>query len=294
MEPGTRRERRMNDEVPEALAERFARFRSDPDASLFSAAELVARCDRPAYDAEAVAARLDALASDAAPYAEPHRHPRERVEGLCCYLKDVAGFHGDAERYYERENSWIDVVLERRRGIPISLAAVYAAVGAHLGLDAEGVNFPGHFLLRMTDRGADEGALLVDPFAGRVLSRADCSELLSAVEGAPATVTDEHLRPASALQVLVRMLNNLKQLAMAERALADALRYSALILAAEPDLVLEHRDRAALLEALARPGEAATELELLLIALAPGDVAEQVRVRIEALRARADAGRIIH
>lgn len=281
-------------ELPDALRARFEAFRADAGAGLFDAALLVARCDRPGLDLGRVDALCAELADAAQAYVQPHRHPRARIEGLCCYLKDVAGFHGDPDRYYERENSWIDLVLERRRGIPITLAAVYAEVGRRVGLRCEGVNFPGHFLLRVSADDVDEAPLLVDPFAGRIIGLDECAAYLEDLEGGPQRLGDEHLSTATPLQVLVRMLNNLKQLAMAERALVDALRYSGLILAAAPDLVLEHRDRAALLEALARPGEAAVELEHLLIALAPGEVAERVRTKIETLRARADAGRIVH
>ena len=248
-----------------ALRDLFDRFRAAIEAdgaraaTLLDAALLVAMVGR-SIDAETVEHTLEALAAGALAAVPTDGPLRPRLDGLCGFIARGRGFGGDATRYYEAENSLLDRVLETGRGIPITLAVVYAEVGRRLGLDCEGVNFPGHFLVRF--RLGDE-VLLVDPFDGRVLDDAACLELLRRTQGPTAVLREEHLQTATPLMVLVRMLNNLKQLAVARERWREALRFSELILLAEPGLVLEHGERAALYERLGEYELALVELQLL-------------------------------
>lgn len=291
------------------LRERFLNFGKalrDPDAtpSLLDAAELVARCERPRFDPEYLRAAFADLEAGARPVLMRASGAQARAAALCSWLHDVRGFRGDAQRYHERASSCIDEVLRTGQGIPVTLAVVYVELGERLGLQMEGVNFPGHFLVRVRSDGGeapdapgetdDAEPLLIDPWAGRVIGRAECEQILRRAQGPGATLQPGHLQPATPLQVLVRMLNNLKQLALAEQRFEDALRCSERILLAEPGLVFEHRDRAVLHERLGQLDLAVAELELLAAAVTDPQLEARIRARIRALQARGGAAPIVH
>jgi regulator of sirC expression with transglutaminase-like and TPR domain len=284
-----------------ALRRLFEHFRSAVEAeaagsgegeraSLLDAALLVAMVGR-SPDAEAVETALEGLAVGALAAVPTDGPLQPRLDGLCGFLARGRGFGGEVARYNEVDNSLLDRVLATGRGIPITLAVVYVEVGRRLGLECEGVNFPGHFLVRFRLR--DE-VRLVDPFEGRVLEDADCLELLRRTQGPAATLREEHLQRATPLNVLVRMLNNLKQLAIAQKRWWDGLRYSELILLAEPGLVLEHGERAAMYERLGEFELALVELQLLDAVV--DDVALRARLAREMTRVGrlGQAGRTLH
>jgi len=277
------------------LRQRLIDFRNaEADPGLLAAALWVAACDRPEFVPAAVHARLGAMAFGAKQYVARHHHPRARVEGLCFYLKDVLGLYGDESHYYVRDNSCIDRVLATGRGLPITLAVIYAEVGNQVGLDCEGVNFPGHFLLRVRAAEAGESPLLIDPFAGRVMTHGDCQAYLSRLRGPDESLGPQHLQVATAGHVLLRMLNNLKQLALAEQDLEGVLRFSERIQLVQPSLVLEHRDRALIHEKLEDRVSAMSEWQALADQLDDGDARAQILARIDTLARRLDDGRVLH
>ena len=277
------------------LRQRLIDFRNaETDPGLAAAALLVAACDRPEFEPGVVHARLGAMAFGAKGYVTSHHHPRARVEGLCFYLKDVLGLHGDETHYYSRDNSCIDRVLATGRGIPITLAVIYAEVGNQVGLDCEGVNFPGHFLVRVRAADAGESTLLIDPFAGRVMTFGACQEFLHRLMGRDESLGPQHLQAASARDVLLRMLNNLKQLALAGQDLEGVLRFSERIQLVEPTLLLEHRDRALIHEKLEDRVSAMSEWQALADRLEDDDARARVLARVDALSGRLDDGRVVH
>jgi regulator of sirC expression with transglutaminase-like and TPR domain len=142
--------------------------------------------------------------------------PEERVATLNQFLFDDLGFWGNTEDYYDPRNSYLNEVIDRKTGIPITLAILYMEVGRRVGLPLEGVSFPGHFLVRLRLRG---GVLVLDPFTGGAAqSEAELRERLQRV--IPEGVTDnlpvselpldQFLEPASNRQILARVLRNLK------------------------------------------------------------------------------------
>ncbi|HET7197313.1 MAG TPA: tetratricopeptide repeat protein [Burkholderiales bacterium] len=140
----------------------------------------------------------------------------EKVMALNQYLFDELGYRGNAEQYYDPRNSYLNEVMDRRTGIPITLAVLYMALGRRIGLPLEGVSFPGHFLVRLRLRG---GMLVLDPFAGGApLAADDLRERLrrvvpkSMTEGVPVgeLPLDQFLEPAAPRQILSRVLRNLK------------------------------------------------------------------------------------
>lgn len=195
MSSGSSRARR--DLVEEVLAERCS-----PEVAAF----LIARDARPTLDVEAGLAMLDDLAAPLA-VVDPGTPPDEQARILRAHLGEGLGFRGDTEDYHAPENSYLDAVLRRRRGIPITLSVLYAAVGRRAGIAVDGVGFPGHFLARV---GGEEG-VFVDPFhGGRVLEEVDLRNLASRMLGSSERLSPAHLAPVGLRPLVVRMLVNLK------------------------------------------------------------------------------------
>lgn len=162
----------------------------------------------------------------------------ERVERFVAGMREI-GFRGNADHYYDERNSLLSEVLERRTGIPISLAVVFMEVGARLGIELRGVNLPFHFLLKAIDL----PDLFVDPFFTTTRDTASCAQLLAEVSGGTVGFQDQHLRTVDARQVFVRVLRNLKTLRKQAGAMDDALELCELILSFDPEQPGEYRDR---------------------------------------------------
>jgi regulator of sirC expression with transglutaminase-like and TPR domain len=152
------------------------------------------------------------------------------------YLFRELGFVGNEDRYEDPRNSFLNEVLDRRTGIPITLALVYIEVARRAGVAVSGVNFPGHFLLRTHD-------LIIDPFrGGRLLTEDSCRDLLRRHAGD--AEWDTHLlRRATKAQILVRMLLNLKRLYVRMHSYPQARDVTDLLLAIDPAALNELRDR---------------------------------------------------
>ena len=169
------------------------------------------------------------------------------------YLYDEQGFSGNRERYDDPRNSFLNEVLNRRTGIPISLAVVYLEVARRAGLRVAGVNFPGHFLLRAPlaphgRRSAPRARRRRPhrrsvPRRGAFLSEIDCRELLRQHVGDDAAFDRTLLEPATRHQIVVRMLVNLKRLYVRMRSFPQARFISGLLLSVDPSAIVELRDR---------------------------------------------------
>lgn len=130
------------------------------------------------------------------------------ISGLVNFIHDDLGFSGNVIDYYDPANSYLHRVIDYKHGIPITLAVVHIAIGRRLGIAVNGISFPGHFLVQY---GGVQGTI-VDPFSGRELSRADCQTLLRQIAGPRATLNDSYFSAASPRDILIRMLDNLKQI----------------------------------------------------------------------------------
>jgi regulator of sirC expression with transglutaminase-like and TPR domain len=155
-----------------SVRERFAAAVGGPDESIDLArtALLIAAEAYPDLDIERYTAALDALADGAAPSVARAPSELERVRALIHYLAVVRRFLGNQENYYDRRNSFLNEVLDRRTGIPITLGLVYIEVARRLDLPVHGVGFPGHFLAKYA--GAED--VIFDPFYGQILTDHDC------------------------------------------------------------------------------------------------------------------------
>lgn len=253
-----------------------------PPLAVLDGALRIARAEYPALDVAACEATIDTLASDA----------RREVSGrgrraLAAYHEIFFGrwgFAGNREAYYDPRNSFVNDVLERRVGIPISLAAVYAAIAGRLDIPVRGVAFPGHFLAKWTSGGS---TLIIDCFNGRILTRDECAELLSEVApSAPPEGLDRYLETTPPRRVLSRMLGNLRQIHGRLGDYGRVARWITLDLEFNPTDVELYRDRGLAWARMESFGRALEDLERYL-ALAPdAPDAETVRRQAAPLRAR--------
>ena len=236
---------------------------SDPEMSLTDAALEIARLEYPRLEAGATRDALSRLGERASARVGKlgGAAPRERVRELNAVLYDEAGFEGDRLDYDDLRNSCLNAVVARRRGIPITLSLVYLDVAARVGLRAQGVSFPGHFLVRCEGEGQHDD-LILDPFTGGVeLSETDCRRILMNHLGDDAVFGAELLEPAGARAIVERMLTNLKRLYVRQQAFADARRVTDLLLALDPGASEERRDRGLLSFHLGDMGAALRDLE---------------------------------
>ncbi len=184
--------------MPDDPTSRFADLvaRSGPDLPLDEASLLVAAHALPALDVGAELGRLDQLAAGV---------PEPTLVGLRSHLVDGLGFAGDRDDYHDPRNSLLPQVLDRRRGIPLSLAIVAIEVGRRRGVTLQGIGMPGHFLLRS----ADDADRFVDLFhGGAELDRAGCRALFDRLHPARPWL-DRYLDPVGSVAIVARMLGNL-------------------------------------------------------------------------------------
>jgi len=270
--------------APDSIRDRFARLARGDDAELDveEGAILIAAEEYPDLDPAAVRAELDRLGAHARAVLADAGDADERVERLNRFLFQEQGFEGASE-YYDPRNSYLNEVLARRVGIPITLALVYMGVGRRAGLDVRGISFPGHFLVRCA--GPEEQ--IVDAFHGRTLTMRECETRLAAALG-PGAALDRalHLRDASTREILVRMLSNLQRIFAehgdSERLLACCDR----ILLLTPRSPLALRDRAIVYQRLGWLSAAISDLDNALDAAGESDLARSLRARRDVLRQR--------
>jgi regulator of sirC expression with transglutaminase-like and TPR domain len=203
----------------------------------------MARDEYPDLDIEAYLNEIAGMAHEA--QALLHGNLTARVRGLCRYLFHDMGFRGNVQTYYDARNSYINDVLDRRTGIPISLSAVVIAVGNRAGLPIHGVGLPGHFIVKATE---DDEEVLLDPFhGGRLLAPRDCETLVEQVTGMPFSATAETLQAVPLGVMVVRMLTNLKAVYLRDSDFGRAVRIIERLRQLIPNDPLQERDLGAAL-----------------------------------------------
>lgn len=228
----------------------------DPDPSLLELSELVSRPDGridlaraalsiarwayPAIDADAYLERLDGLAR-AVDGTRRSPDALGRLHRLREYLFVEQGFAGNREDYYDPRNSFLNDVLDRRQGIPITLSLVLMEVGKRLGLAIEGIGLPGHFIAGAR---LDDSQILLDPFnGGALLTPEDCDGLVGSVLGREVKLSPDHYAPVTGRQLLTRMLANLKAAYWRREEWEGVVGAIDRILALDPKAAPEWRDR---------------------------------------------------
>jgi regulator of sirC expression with transglutaminase-like and TPR domain len=241
---------RYNRAVPLPLAarlphitEELLRALNEPGQSLAPAALAIARVEYPSLDPAPYLLRLERMgeAAEGRLRRQAQGGVTAQIATLNAYLYEELGFSGNADRYDDPRNSFLNEVLDRRLGIPISLAVVYLEIGRRGGMRLEGVNFPGHFLVRAPDAAED---VIVDPFhGGAQLSEIDCRQLLREYVGDETAFDRALLATATRQHIVVRMLVNLKRLYVRMQSFPQARAVADLLLAVDPSALSELRDR---------------------------------------------------
>lgn len=269
---------------------RFAELAAGPDRrlDLATGALLIAAEEYPQLPIPVYVHRLDLLAEKVRDRLASEAAPVLVLQELCRVLFQEEGFRGNSAAYYDPRNSFLNDVLDRRLGIPITLGIVVLETGWRLGLDLEGINFPGHFLVAFRGEAV---RLLVDPFdGGRILFEDETQALLDRVYGGMVRLKPSFLHPAGRREILVRILMNLKSIYLNARDDRRALAIVERLLLLEPAAAEELRDRGILYARSGRAGDAIADLERYLD-LAPG-AADRRRVRgiLRELQQRGGAG----
>jgi regulator of sirC expression with transglutaminase-like and TPR domain len=272
----------MTGPVP-ASRERFARLVSaeGDDVDLALAALLIAAEEYPQLNAEQYLHRLDLLAELVRDRLADETAPLLVLQALNQVLFEQEAFRGNTEAYYDPRNSFLNDVLDRRLGIPLTLSIVMLEVGWRLGLPLEGVNFPGHFLVRFSGEATN---LLLDPFQeGEIRFEDQAQALLDRVYGGAVRLQPEYLWAAGRKDMVVRLLENVKNVYLNARDDARAVAAIERILLVRPDATDEVRDRGMLLARLGRADEAVIDLERYLRAAPGAPDAQRVRLLIDQL-----------
>lgn len=256
--------------------------RSDEELNLARAALLVAREEYPQLPEARYLGLLDLLAEETRDRLDDENAHLLVLQGLLHSLYSRHGFRGNREAYYDPRNSFLNDVLDRKLGIPLTLGMVVLEVGWRLGLPLEGVNFPGHFLVRFKGDALD---LLIDPYdAGRVRFEDEAQELLDRVYGGMIRVHDSFLKKATKREMLVRLLMNLKSLYLNVRDHERALAAVERILLIRPISAAEIRDKGVILARMGRPDEALEQLEAYLNAAPDAADAGRISDMVDDLR----------
>jgi regulator of sirC expression with transglutaminase-like and TPR domain len=250
-------------------------------------AALIARDAYASLDLDRLSARFDEMAAPLIALGAASLSAEEQVKLVSSHLYDELGFRGNEQDYYDPRNSLLPDVLDRRLGIPITLALVYCEVARRAGIRARGVSFPGHFLVRVDAMGTDDAPVAVDPFfGGRRLDEPGLQKLLE--RAAPSQKLDiaEHLAPAGAKTMLVRMLINLKWIYATRGDFARALLALDRIICLTPDSVPALRERGLLAVRLGAVEAARADLSRLLELVPQAPDASTIRKQLEELHAK--------
>jgi regulator of sirC expression with transglutaminase-like and TPR domain len=224
----------------------YADFRQAVDCAeerldLVRAALAIASSDYPNLDAADYLSRIDRLAMEVAERVGGERDVYQSIAGLNEILFRCHGYRGNRAEYFDPKNSFLNEVIERKKGIPITLSVLYMEVAQRIGLPLHGVGFPGHFLVKYTGSPQE---IVIDPFnGGEIQATASLENLLRRLYGGRAMLHPDLLQPVTKKQILRRMLNNLKLIYLGANDFLRGLSMLDRLLILEPDSAEDLRDR---------------------------------------------------
>lgn len=237
----------------------------DPEINLGKAALLIAQTEYPDLDIDRYLEILTDMANQLRDRLPENRYPLKVVQTINSYLYEELRFSGNKNNYYDPRNSFLNDVLERRIGIPITLSLVYLETAKQLDFPMVGIGMPGHFLIRPQ---FEDVGIFVDAFnQGEVLFPQDCENILSRIYQRPVTIQAEFLHPIDCRSFLGRMLNNLKGIYLNQSQFEKALEIIEWLLLLFPDTPYERRDRGVISYQLGHLGQALQDLNFYLNAL---------------------------
>lgn len=233
----------MNKQVNLGSAWQAVAQQPEVDWDLCHIALLIASQLQPDLDPRDSERKLESMVAGVAAEIDLTAAETDRIRQLNQYFYDKLGFSGDRQDYYLPDNSLLNKVIDRRRGIPITLAVIYLKLADAAGLDAFGISFPGHYLLGIH---SEQGTLILDPFdRGQILNHSQLRNMLQQLthNQADDIVLEKNLIPAAKRDTVVRMLRNLKQIYIEAQQVEQALATIEMILSLLPESADELRDR---------------------------------------------------
>jgi regulator of sirC expression with transglutaminase-like and TPR domain len=273
-------------EVPTALEYFASLVAEDEGFALLEAAVAVAQDEYPRLDPQAVLSQVDALAERLKRRVPADAVVLQKLRFLNRYFFQDLGFAGNVNDYYDPRNSYLHEVLDTRRGIPITLALLYGELAAQIGLQARGVSFPGHFLVKLR---ASQGEVVIDPLTGHSLSRAELEERLLPYRRARGLTGDFDvplglfLQAATPRDTLARLLRNLKEIHRQSQDWPRLLAVCERLVVLLPQAWEERRDRGLVRAELGHAEAAAKDLQLYLKQLPQAEDAPALRQRLRSL-----------
>ncbi|MCV2370896.1 SirB1 family protein [Roseateles oligotrophus] len=275
--------------VPTPLEYFTSLVAEDSGMNLLEAAASIAQDEFPALDVEAVLAEVDAMTLRLRQRLPADASAKHKLQALTRYFHHELGFAGNVNNYYECGNSFIHHVLATRRGIPITLAVIFLELATQLGLRAQGLAFPGHFLIKVS---MGNGEVVLDPFSGESMSRERLDEYLqvfrkgAGLAGEVELPIELFMQAAPPRDILVRMLRNLKEIYRAGEDWSRLLAVQQRLVILLPLDASERRDRGLVLEALGQWRAAVEDLAFYVEQLPQAADGQELQHRLSKMRQR--------
>lgn len=267
--------------------------RSDDQFPLLEAAASIAQDEYPELDIQEVLGDVDQLLARLKRRIPQDSPALPRLRALNQFFFRDMGFGGNVNNYYDADNSYMSAVLRTRRGIPISLAVLWLELAQGMGLDARGVAFPGHFMVKVS---LPKGQVVIDPFTGQSLSREDLSERLAPFQKGQRSQSDHpelsdidiplglYLQSAPPREIIARMLHNLKEIFRTQEDWQRMLPVQDRLIALQSDAWSEYRDRGLAFAALGKATPAVRDLDVYLANALDVPDASDIALRAAELR----------
>ena len=274
--------------TPTPLAYFASLVQSDDGFPLFEAAVSLAQDEYPDLDMQQVLGEVDQMLARLKRRIPPDAAPMHRLRLLNQFFFTTLGFGGNVNNYYDPENSFINVMLQGRRGIPITLAVLWLELAQGLGLSAQGIGFPGHFMMKIS---LPRGQVVMDPMDGKSLSREQLAERLEPFRRRSGLVDEDsdtplglYLQASPARDIIARMLRNLKEIYKVQQDWPRLLAVQDRLIVLLPQAWSEYRDRGMVHSELGHAREAVADLETYVAHASHGPDMRAVMERLYALR----------
>lgn len=264
-----------------------ALVQSDTQFHLLEAAVCLGQDEYPRLDVQQVLAEVDALLARLRRRLPADAPAMHKLRLLNHFFFHELHFGGNLNHYYDPENSYLHRVLERRRGIPVSLAVLWLELAQGLGLPAHGVGFPGHFMVKVN---LPHAQVVIDPFSGQSLSREELQMRLEAwrgnhsMPGSSEVPLGHYLQAMPAREIVARMLRNLKEIHRTQQDWQRLVTVEDRLLVLLPQAWNEYRDRGLAQAELGQLGLAVQDLEIYLEQVEGGEDAAAIAERVADLR----------
>ncbi|MES2053302.1 MULTISPECIES: SirB1 family protein [Polaromonas] len=280
----------LNLDVPSPLQYFSSLVQSDEHFPLLEAAISLAQDEYPDLDVQQVLGDVDQLLARLKRRLPADASSLQKLRLLNQFFFHDLNFGGNVNDYYDPDNSYLNAVLKTRRGIPITLAVLWLELAGGLGLNARGVAFPGHFMVKIN---LPKGQVVIDPFTGQSLSREELSERLEPFKQ-KSSLDDEfempiglYLQSAPPREIISRMLRNLKEIHKTQEDWQRLIAVEDRLIVLQPDAWPEYRDRGLAWAVQGQPARAVPDLEKYLAQAEDAQDLDAVALRLAQLRDQA-------